>query len=438
MPFNRLIKLTVFVITITAVSVLPFSPLQDRAIAKSPDYKELRLFRQVMRIVQKNYVKDVDDKELIQGAINGMLQSLDAHSSFLTEDLFKELQVETKGEFGGLGIEITLDNGVLTIVSPIEDTPAYKAGLQPGDKIIKIDGESTKNITLLKAVKKMRGPKGTKITLTIMRDGFKKYKDFTISRDIIHVKSVKSQLVEPGYPYIRVVNFQESTESDLKAAVKSFGGDKDIKGMIVDLRNNPGGLLDQAVKVANLFIDDGLIVYTDGRVKDQRMEFRATRGGTHYKFKLAVLINEGSASASEIVAGAVQDYDRAVIFGTKSFGKASVQTIIPLEDGSGLRLTTAYYYTPLGRHIQKTGIQPDVDLKQELEKQAEEEEAAESKDNNKKKKKSRYPQPTVDVEKDIVVKKALEWLKSEVSVKEFKLEHQKPVSDTALNIKNDE
>jgi len=438
MPFNRLIKLTVLVITITAVSILPFSPLQDRAIAKSPDYKELRLFRQVMRIVQKNYVKDVDDKELIQGAINGMLQSLDAHSSFLTEDLFKELQVETKGEFGGLGSEITLDNGVLTIVSPIEDTPAYKAGLQPGDKIIKIDGESTKNITLLKAVKKMRGPKGTKITLTIMRDGFKKYKDFSVNRDIIHVKSVKSQLIEPNYPYIRVVNFQESTESDLKAAVKNFGGDKDIKGMIVDLRNNPGGLLDQAVKVANLFIDDGLIVYTDGRVKDQRMEFRATRGGTHYKFKLAVLINEGSASASEIVAGAVQDYDRAVILGTKSFGKASVQTIIPLEDGSGLRLTTAYYYTPLGRHIQKTGIQPDVDLKQELEKQADDEEAADSKGNNKKKKKNRFPQPTVDVEKDLVVKRALQWLKSDVNVKEFKLENQKPVADTALNIKTDE
>jgi len=438
MPFNRLIKLTVLVITITAVSILPFSPLQDRAIAKSPDYKELRLFRQVMRIVQKNYVKDVDDKELIQGAINGMLQSLDAHSSFLTEDLFKELQVETKGEFGGLGIEITLDNGVLTIVSPIEDTPAYKAGLQPGDKIIKIDGESTKNITLLKAVKKMRGPKGTKITLTIMRDGFKKYKDFSVNRDIIHVKSVKSQLIEQNYPYIRVVNFQESTESDLKAAVKNFGGDKDIKGMIVDLRNNPGGLLDQAVKVANLFIDDGLIVYTDGRVKDQRMEFRATRGGTHYKFKLAVLINEGSASASEIVAGAVQDYDRAVILGTKSFGKASVQTIIPLEDGSGLRLTTAYYYTPLGRHIQKTGIQPDVDLKQELEKQADDEEAADSKGNNKKKKKNRFPQPTVDVEKDLVVKRALQWLKSDVNVKEFKLENQKPVADTALNIKTDE
>lgn len=438
MPFNRLIKLTVFMVVITGVSVLPFFPLQEWAVAKSPDYKELRLFRQVMRIVQKNYVKDVSDKELIQGAINGMLQSLDAHSSFLTEDLFKELQVETKGEFGGLGIEITLDNGILTIVSPIEDTPAYKAGLQPGDKIIKIDGESTKNITLLKAVKKMRGPKGTKITLTIMRDGFKKFKDFVVMRDIIHVKSVKSQALEPGYPYIRVVNFQESTETDLKAAVKSFGGDKDIKGLIVDLRNNPGGLLDQAVKVANLFIDEGLIVYTDGRVKDQRMEFRATRGGTHYKAKLAVLINEGSASASEIVAGAVQDYDRAVIFGTKSFGKASVQTIIPLEDGSGLRLTTAYYYTPLGRHIQKTGIQPDVDLKQELEKQSEEEAEAETKGNDKKKKKNRFLQPVVDVEKDLVVKKAMEWLKSEVSVKEYKLEHQKPVADTALNVSNDQ
>ncbi len=401
------------------------------AIGKSPDYKQLQLFRQVMRIVEKTYVKEVSDKELIEGAINGMLQSLDPHSSFLTPDLFKELQVETKGEFGGLGIEITLDNGVLTIVSPIEDTPAYKAGLKAGDRIIKIDGKSTKNITLLKAVKQMRGPQGTKVTLTVMREGFRKFKDFTITRDIIHVHSVKSQLLEEGYPYIRVVSFQESTDDDLMAAIKEYGGDKGVKGLVLDLRNNPGGLLDQAVKIANLFIQSGLIVYTDGRVKDQRMEFRATKGGTHYDFKLAVLINEGSASASEIVAGAVQDHDRALVFGTKSFGKASVQTIIPLENGSGLRLTTAYYYTPKGRHIQKTGIIPDVDLKKQMEKEQEKLQEEEAKLDKKERRLSRFRKRKADPEKDIVLRRALEWLKSDVSVRKYKLEHQAPLPDTA-------
>jgi carboxyl-terminal processing protease len=407
----------------------------NKSANKSPDYKELRLFRQVMGIVQKNYVKEVSDKELIQGAINGMLQSLDPHSSFLTEEMFKELQVETKGEFGGLGIEITLENGVLTIVSPIEDTPAFKAGLKPGDKIIKINGETTKNITLLKAVKLMRGPKGTKVTVTVMREGSRKFKDYSITRDIIHVHSVKKELIQPGYGYIRIVNFQESTDTDLASAIKELGDDESLKGLVLDLRNNPGGLLDQAVKVSNMFVDKGLIVYTDGRAKDQRMEFRANTSGKHYKFKLAVLINEGSASASEIVAGALQDHDRAVIFGTKSFGKASVQTIIPMENGSGLRLTTAYYYTPKGRHIQKTGILPDVDMKEEVAKQRDEEGEDDGKppsDKNKQKK-PRFPRPVVDVEKDPVVQKALEWLKSDESVQQYKEEQQKKAvpADTA-------
>jgi carboxyl-terminal processing protease len=345
--------------------------------------------------------------------------------------MFKELQVETKGEFGGLGIEITLENGVLTVVSPIEDTPAFKAGIKPGDKIIKINGETTKNITLLKAVKMMRGPKGSKVTISIMREGWRKVKDFVVVRDIIHVHSVKKEMLEPGYPYIKVVNFQESTDNDLVSAIKEYGGDDSVKGMILDLRNNPGGLLDQAVKVSNLFVDKGLIVYTDGRVKDQRMEFRATRTGKHYKFKIAVLINEGSASASEIVAGALQDHDRGVIFGTKSFGKASVQTIIPLENGSGLRLTTAYYYTPKGRHIQKTGIVPDVDMKEEVQKQQEEENEEDAKPEAKKQKKSRLLQQKPDPETDPVLRRALTWLKSDVSVKQFKMEQQKPIPDTA-------
>lgn len=407
--------------------------MSDPVLARSPDYRELKLFRNIMEIVQKNYVKEVTDQAMIQGAIEGMLQSLDPHSSYLPEDMFKELQVETRGEFGGLGIEITLEKGILTIVSPIEDTPAYKAGLKPGDKIIKINGESTKNITLLKAVKKMRGPKGTKVTVTILREGSPKVKDFTIVRDIIHVRSVKKQVIEPGHYYIRLVNFQENTDNDLKSAINSFAEQEPVKGLILDLRNNPGGLLDQAVKVANLFVDKGLIVYTDGRVKDQRMEFRATRAGKQYDFKMAVLINEGSASASEIVAGALQDHDRAAVFGSKSFGKASVQTIIPLENGSGLRLTTAYYYTPKGRHIQEKGIQPDVNLKDEMQEQQEKEQEDESKNDDKKKqRKSRFQRDSKEeLMNDVVVKKALEWLKSDKTIEQLRKEQEKPMPETA-------
>ncbi|MBI5570880.1 MAG: S41 family peptidase [Desulfomonile tiedjei] len=426
---NRAVKATLLVAILLGLLLVSVPVLRCESGSKSSEFDELRLLRRVMGLVHNNYVKEVTDKDLVHGAINGMLQALDPHSTFLTEDMFKELQVETRGEFGGLGIEITLDGGVLTIVSPIEDTPAYRAGLKAGDKIIKINGEATKNITLLKAVKLMRGPQGTKVTITIMREGFKKFKDFTLTRAVIHVHSVKKQVIEPGYPYIRIVNFQESTDSDLTSAIKEMGGDEKIKGAIVDLRNNPGGLLDQAVKVSNLFVDKGLlIVYTDGRAKDQKMEFRSTNTGKHYKFKVAVLINEGSASASEIVAGALQDHDRGLIFGVKSFGKASVQTIIPMENGTGLRLTTAYYYTPYGRHIQKTGIVPDVEVKDDLEKKREEGQEDDSKIKDKdQQKKPQFPRPVVDLEKDKVVQKALEWLKSDVTVKQFKDEQKKKV-----------
>jgi carboxyl-terminal processing protease len=428
---DRRIKSAMLTTVIAAVMLMAAIGAWGENSSKSPDYKELQLFYKVMKIVQKNYVKDVADKELLQGAINGMLQSLDPHSSFLTEDMFKELQVETKGEFGGLGIEITLENGLLTIVSPIEDTPAFRAGLKPGDKIVKIDGESTKNITLLKAVKMMRGPKGSNVTITVVREGLKKFKDYPITRDIIHVHSVKKQVIEPGYVCIKIVNFQESTDTDLHNALREVGDDTSVKGLILDLRNNPGGLLDQAVKVGNMFIDKGLIVYTDGRAKDQRMEFRANTTGKHYKFKMATLINEGSASASEIVAGALQDHDRSLILGSKSFGKASVQTIIPLDSGAGLRLTTAYYYTPKGRHIQKTGIHPDVDMKEEMQKEEEKESEDDVKKN--KEKKPVYPKPVLDLEHDLVAKKALEWLKTDVTVKQFKIDNQKKtVLDAAM------
>lgn len=437
---GKSVKTAIGVFALIAVLLLIGPGAQYRAWGDSPDYRQLRLFRQVMEIVKKNYVKEVTDKELIEGAINGMLQGLDHHSSYLTEDLFRELKVDTEAEFEGLGIEIVIDNGILTIVSPIEDTPAYRAGLKAGDKIVKIDGETTKNISLLQAVKKMRGPKGTKVTLTIMRKGFRKMKDFEIVRDEIHVWSVKAQMLEKGYPYIRITSFAETTTDDLLDKIRELGGEEGIKGMVLDLRNNPGGLLDQAVKVANVFIDKGLIVYTDGRVKDQRMDFSASPTGKHYNFKLAVLINNGSASASEIVAGAMQDHNRALIFGQKSFGKASVQTIIPLETGAGLRLTTAYYYTPNGRHIQKKGIAPDVDLEEEIDKQQEAEFQKRKKEKDKDSLRSRFRKPKADPEKDIALKRALEWLKTDVTVKQFKerLKDDKgeTVQDTAWYMKN--
>ena len=431
---KKTIKSTLLILTIVAAVLLPAQTLLGESTAKSPDYKELSLFREVMGIVQKNYVKDVSNKELIQGALNGMLQSLDPYSEYLNEEMFKELQIETKGEFGGLGIEIILENGILTIVSPIEDTPAYKAGLKPGDKILKIDGETTKNITLLKAVKQMRGRPGTKITLTVMREGFREFKDYTLERAIIHIHSVKTQTLEKGYAYVKIATFQESTDTDLTDAIKKMGGGDSIKGMVLDLRNDPGGLLDQAWKVASLFLEQGaLIVYTEGRSKDQQMEFKATETGKHYKFRIAVLINEGSASASEIVTGALQDHDRAVIFGTKSFGKASVQTIIPLGDDTGLRLTTAHYYTPKGRNIQKTGIVPDVDMKEEAKKQRQQEAQEEAKPENKEKPNRKgLLRDTVDPKKDPVLGRALEWLKSDLTVKQFKLENlNKPLGDAA-------
>src|SRR5271157_6052491 len=437
MMVEKTIKSTLLMLIIVAAALLPAGTLLGESTAKSTDYEELTLFRDVMGIVQKNYVKDVSNKELVQGALNGMLQSLDPYSEYLNEEMFKEFQVETKGQFGGLGIEITLENGILTILSPIEDTPAYKAGLKPGDKILKIDGETTKNITLLKAVKQMRGRPGTKVTLTIMREGFREFKDYTLERAIIHVRSVKTQTIEKGYPYVKITSFQESADTDLANAIKEMGGDEKIRGMVIDLRNDPGGLLDQAWRVASLFLEKGtLIVYTDGRVKGQQMEFKATSTGNHYKFKIAVLINEGSASASEIVAGALQDHDRAVIFGTKSFGKASVQTIIPLEGETGLKLTTAYYYTPNGRNIQKTGIVPDVDMKEEVKKQREREAEKETKPKNKEKpEQGQFLRDTVDPKTDPVLEKALEWLKSDLTVKQFKLENaNKPLGDAALSI----
>jgi carboxyl-terminal processing protease len=339
----------------------------ERVSASAPkeSYEGLETFTNILSIVQKNYVEEVPTKKLIEGAINGMLASLDPHSAYLTPDLYKELQVDTKGSFGGLGIEITNRNGMLTVVAPIEDTPAYRAGVKSGDQIVKIDGEFTKDMTLVDAVKKMRGPKDTKVTLTMKRESRPDLFDVTLVREVIKIQSVKSKTLEKGYGYVRLTQFQERTDDDLERALKAIdkqGGG--IQGIVLDLRNNPGGLLTQAVKVSDMFLDSGLIVYTDGRLENQKQKYFAHKAGTWSDFPMVVLVNGGSASASEIVAGALQDHKRALILGTTTFGKGSVQTILPLDDSSALRLTTARYYTPSGRSIQATGIVPDISMDQ--------------------------------------------------------------------------
>ncbi len=325
------------------------------------DYESLETFTNVLSIVKKNYVEDVKTKDLVTGAINGMLSSLDPHSAYLTPELYKELQMDTQGRFGGLGIEITVKNGVLTVVSPIEGTPAFKAGIKPGDMIFKIEDEFTKDMTLVDAVKKMRGPKGSKITISIKREGVPELIDFTLVRDTIRVQSVRSRTLEEGYGYIRLAQFQERSDRDVEKALEKLAAEKGgIKGLVLDLRNNPGGLLTQAVRVSNLFLDSGLIVYTEGRIESQKQKYFAQKEGAWMGFPMVVLVNGGSASASEIVAGALQDHKRAVVLGTKTFGKGSVQTILPLDDNSALRLTTARYFTPSGRSIQALGIVPDI------------------------------------------------------------------------------
>ncbi len=360
---KKKIQLTITFITLLLIGIsLPYTALKAET---DEMYEKLKVFSDVLTIVQKNYVEETNAEDLIYGAINGMLRTLDPHSSFMRPDFYKELQVETKGSFGGLGIEITMKKGILTIVSPIEDTPAFRVGLKAGDKIVKIEDETTENMTLLDAVKKMRGPAGTEVTISIMREGFLEPQDFTITREIIHIKSVKYKSLEEGtIGYIRLSQFQEDTGAEFQKALATLEeGDTPLRGLVIDLRNNPGGLLDQAVQVSDEFLEEGLIVYTQGKLEGQQMSFTAQPNENQHDYPIIVLVNGGSASGSEIVAGALQDHNRAVILGTTTFGKGSVQTIIPLEDGSGLRLTTARYYTPSGRSIQATGIVPDVVVK---------------------------------------------------------------------------
>jgi len=338
--------------------------------AASDTYRELNLFGDVFERVRADYVEKPDDSKLVESAINGMLAGLDPHSSYMDPKSFRDMQVQTRGEFGGLGIEVTMEDGLVKVVAPIDDTPAAKAGVMANDIITQLDDEAVQGLTLNQAVDKMRGPVNTKIKLTIMRKGADKPIDVTIVRDVIRVKSVRSHSEGEDVGYIRVTQFNEQTTDGLKQAINDLnsqlGADK-IKGYVVDLRNNPGGLLDQAISVSDTFLDKGEIVSTRGRNPEETQRFNARPGDMTKGKPLIVLINGGSASASEIVAGALQDHKRATLVGTRSFGKGSVQTIIPLGAGNGaLRLTTARYYTPSGRSIQAKGITPDIEVLQDV------------------------------------------------------------------------
>ncbi|HSL91871.1 MAG TPA: S41 family peptidase [Candidatus Limnocylindrales bacterium] len=324
-------------------------------------FGKLKAFGDVLSTVQSSYVEEPNVDELVNGAIKGMLQTLDPHSSYLTPDMLKQVEVETKGVFGGLGIEIGVKDGVLTVIAPIDDTPAFRAGLQAGDKIVRIENEPTRDMNVMDAVKRLRGEPGTTVTIWIAREGLSEPRSYTITRDIIKIKSVKTKAMGEGIGYIKLTQFQQDTDGELEKALQAFTKEKGgVKGLVLDLRNNPGGLLDQAVRVADKFIDSGLIVYTDGRIENQKFKYFARKEGTYLGFPMVVLVNAGSASASEIVAGALQDHGRAILLGMQTFGKGSVQTIIPMEDGSAIRLTTARYFTPNGRSIQAMGIEPDI------------------------------------------------------------------------------
>jgi len=323
-------------------------------------YKNLKVFNEALDMIEKNYVEKVEAKNLIQEAINGMMKSLDPHSSYLNAEMYKELQSDTRGSFGGIGIEITMQNDILTVVSPIEDTPAFNAGIKAGDQIVRIDDKSTKGITILDAVKKLRGPENSKVKIGIMRKGLTQPQDYVISRAVINIRSVKNRSYEGNIGYIRVSSFQERTADDVKKALTELQKKGTVDGIVIDVRNNPGGLLDQAVKVSDIFLKTGTIVSIMGRSKSLESKFVAKDEGSEPTCPIVVLVNEGSASAAEILAGALQDNGRAIVLGTQSFGKGSVQTVIPFEDGSALKLTTARYYTPKGKSIQAEGIKPDI------------------------------------------------------------------------------
>jgi carboxyl-terminal processing protease len=367
--FMRIVIKAFFVIIcLSFVSVLGLRMYRGLKInpATTGEKDQIKLVKEVMAIIKKSYVEEVDNKKLIQGAIDGMLSKLDPHSAFMTPEPYKEMKVTMAGSFGGLGIEINVKDGKLTVISPIEDTPAWRAGLKPNDHIWKIDATPTQGLTIQKSVSLMRGEKGTKVTLHVAREGEKKPLVFPLIRDIIKTKSMKSRTLVPGYGYIRIIQFQERSGEDFVNALKNIRAENPdgLKGLVLDLRNNPGGLVDSAAQIADRFIgegkEDGTIVTMKGRLQASRMNHFATVGEKEPHYPIVILINGGSASASEILAGALQDNGRAIVMGTQSYGKGSVQSVIALRDGYGLKITTALYYTPKGRSIQAKGITPDV------------------------------------------------------------------------------
>ena len=367
---NQFSQFTRHWISITAASLVLIFMTGSYSLIQASDekkYETLKLFTEVLEELEKNYVDEVDADELIHNAIKGMVGNLDPHSSFMPPEAFDDLQDDTKGEFSGIGIVITTKEGILTVVSPIEGTPAYKAGIQAGDIIIKIDGVSTKGMALWEAVGKMRGPRYKKVLITVIREGETVPLEFALKRDLIPMTSVRSAVLKPGYGYLRVTNFRMNTTEDMEKHLKKLEtGNIPLRGLVIDLRDNPGGLLDQAIKISDLFLDQGSIVSIKGRLEKNTQVFSAYPDEKERDYPIVVLINGGSASASEIVAGALQDHSRALILGTPSFGKGSVQTVRPLKDGFGIKYTIARYYTPNGRSIQAKGIQPDIEVAFEI------------------------------------------------------------------------
>lgn len=364
---SRLTSLALAIALLGGVPLLqaaeaPAAPATESGKAPLP-LEDLRTFAEVLDRIKAAYVEPVSDKTLLENAIKGMLSNLDPHSAYLDPDAFRDLQESTSGEFGGLGIEVGMEDGFVKVVSPIDDTPASKAGIQPGDLIVKIDGQPTKGLSMLEAVDKMRGEAGSKILLTLVREGGKPF-DVELTRAVIRVKSVKSQMLEDGYGYVRITQFQVNSGEEVGKALNKLRKDngKKLRGLVLDLRNNPGGVLQAAVEVSDHFLKEGLIVYTEGRIANSELRFSADPVDASEGVPLVVLINGGSASASEIVAGALQDHKRGVLMGTDSFGKGSVQTVLPLNNGRALKLTTALYYTPNGRSIQAQGIAPDIEV----------------------------------------------------------------------------
>jgi carboxyl-terminal processing protease len=429
--------LTLVVILAPVTGVVAKESSSEEGAPRASTYEQLKIFSEILSLVESNYVEDVDPKSLIEGAIRGMVKTLDPHSSYLNAESFQAMQVETSGKFGGLGIEISMRGGVLTVVSPIEDTPAWKEGILAGDKIIKIEGESTLDMTLTEAVTHMRGERGKAITITIFRESVEAPFDVTIVRDIINVQSVKHKVFEDSVGYVSIRSFTKTTSGDLDKALTDLE-EKGVSKLVLDLRNNPGGLLNQAVEVSDRFLEgENLIVYTKGRSDEQNMRFTTREDIKRVTLPMVILVNGGSASASEIVSGALQDLGRAVILGTKTFGKGSVQTIIPLSDQSALRLTTARYYTPSGRVIQENGIVPDIIVEQDPIPQ--EDEAKDSKDNGEdsvEKEKIRRFLREKDLKKHLKGKSSIEGDQAVEEAKE-QAETEKDQEELRLELKKD-